>query len=113
MTHGTMQTMRRAAACAAMLIVAVAASGCNKLKARDLLNKGVAAFKSGQSDTAIENFKQAKEADPELLNAELESVALDDERLEHVWGKKVTRIVLRPKKAEAQGSYTLRLTLVP
>ncbi len=63
--------MRRAAAFAAVLIVGVAASGCNKLKARDLLNKGVAAFKSGQSDTAIENFKQAKEADPELLNARL------------------------------------------
>ena len=27
----------------------VGVSGCNKLKARDLLNKGVAAFKSGQS----------------------------------------------------------------
>jgi len=71
MTYGTIQTMRRAAAFAAVLIVGVAASGCNKLKARDLLNKGVAAFKSGQSDTAIENFKQAKEADPELLNARL------------------------------------------
>ena len=71
MTHGTKQTMRRAAAFAAVLIVAVAASGCNKLKARDLLNKGVASFKNGQSDTAIEDFKQAKEADPELLNARL------------------------------------------
>jgi tetratricopeptide (TPR) repeat protein len=71
MTYGTIQTMRRAAAVAAVLIVGVVASGCNKLKARDLLNKGVAAFKSGQSDTAIENFKQAKEADPELLNARL------------------------------------------
>jgi tetratricopeptide (TPR) repeat protein len=71
MTHGTIQTMRRAAALAAVLIVAVAASGCNKLKARDLLNKGVASFKNGQSDAAIEDFKQAKEADPELLNARL------------------------------------------
>ncbi len=71
MTYGTIQTMRRAAAFAAVLIVAVAASGCNKLKARDLLNKGVTSFKSGQSDAAIENFKQAKEADPELLNARL------------------------------------------
>ena len=35
------------------------------------MNKGVSAFKSGQSDAAIENFKQAKEADPELLNARL------------------------------------------
>ena len=46
---------------AAMVIVVVGASGCNKLKARDLLNKGVAAFKNGQSDAAIEDFKEAKE----------------------------------------------------
>jgi len=63
--------MRRAAALASVLVVAVTASGCSKLKARDLLNKGVGAFKNGQSDAAIEDFKQAKEADPELLNARL------------------------------------------
>jgi tetratricopeptide (TPR) repeat protein len=63
--------MRRAAALASVLMVTVAASGCSKLKARDLLNKGVAAFKNGQSDAAIENFKEAKEADPDLLNARL------------------------------------------
>jgi len=45
----------------------ICSSGCNKLKARDLLNKGVTAFKNGQSDAAIEDFKEAKEADPELL----------------------------------------------
>jgi tetratricopeptide (TPR) repeat protein len=71
MTYGSYQVMRRAVALAGVLFVVVAASGCSKLKARDLLNKGVAAFKNGQSDTAIENFKQAKEADPELLNARL------------------------------------------
>ena len=54
-----------------MALLVFAASGCNKLKARDLLNKGVNAFKNGQSDAAIEFFKQAKEADPELLNARL------------------------------------------
>jgi len=58
-------------ALAALLVLVVAASGCNKLKARDLLNKGVTAFKNGQSDQAIEDFKQAKEADPTLLNARL------------------------------------------
>jgi tetratricopeptide (TPR) repeat protein len=46
-------------------------AGCNKLKARDLLNKGVAAFKNGQYDSSIEDFKQAKELDPTLLNARL------------------------------------------
>jgi tetratricopeptide (TPR) repeat protein len=63
--------LRRASAAAAFLVLATGLSGCNKLKARDLLNKGVSAFKTGQSDVAIEDFKQAKELDPELLNARL------------------------------------------
>src|ERR1700726_3930764 len=72
MTHASLQKLaRRVVALAALLVVAVAASGCSKLKARDLLNKGVAAFKNGQSDAAIEDFKRAKEADPDLLNAHL------------------------------------------
>jgi len=72
MTHASLRkTARQAAALAALLVLAFAASGCNKLKARDLLNKGVTSFKNGQSDAAIEYFKQAKEADPDLLNARL------------------------------------------
>src|ERR1700688_4193319 len=71
MTQASLQIARRSAAVAAVLVLVVAASGCNKLKARDLLNKGVTAFKNGQSDAAIEDFKQAKEADPDLLNARL------------------------------------------
>jgi tetratricopeptide (TPR) repeat protein len=61
----------RAFAGAALLLLVVGVSGCNKLKARDLLNKGVGAFKNGQYDTAIEDFKQAKELDPSLINARL------------------------------------------
>jgi tetratricopeptide (TPR) repeat protein len=71
MTYGLAQLMRRAAPLGVVVVVVVAMSGCSKLKARDLLNKGVAAFKNGQSDAAIEDFKQAKEADPDLLNARL------------------------------------------
>lgn len=72
MTHASLNKItRQVAALAALLVLAIAASGCNKLKARDLLNKGVTAFKNGQSDAAIEDFKEAKEADPELLNARL------------------------------------------
>ena len=56
---------------AALLILAVSVSGCAKLQARDLLNKGVAAFKSAQFDTAVEDFKRAKELDPDLINARL------------------------------------------
>jgi tetratricopeptide (TPR) repeat protein len=51
--------------------LAFASAGCNKLKARDSLNKGVAAYKGGQFDTAIEHFKTAKQLDPQLLNARL------------------------------------------
>jgi tetratricopeptide (TPR) repeat protein len=53
------------------LTVVVGISGCNKLRARDLLNKGVAAFKNAQFDAAVEDFKEAKELDPDLINARL------------------------------------------
>ena len=68
---GLARICSRAAALAALLTLIVSVSGCAKLKARDLLNKGVAAFKNGQYDAAIENFKGAKDTDPTLLNARL------------------------------------------
>jgi len=68
---GLRQAARRASAFAVLVILAAGVSGCNKLRARDLLNKGVAAFKGGQYDTAIEDFKQAKDLDPSLMNARL------------------------------------------
>jgi tetratricopeptide (TPR) repeat protein len=55
----------------ATLAVALGATGCNKLKARDLLNKGVAAYRDGKYDLSIEDFKQAKDLDPTLINARL------------------------------------------
>src|SRR5215813_4331766 len=71
MTHASQSIVRRAAAAAAMLVLAAGLSGCNKLKARDLLNKGVAAFKEGKYDRAVDQFQKAKEADPDLMNARL------------------------------------------
>lgn len=56
---------------AVLFTLVAGVSGCNKLRARDLLNKGVAAFKNAQFDTAVEDFKQAKELDPDLINARL------------------------------------------
>lgn len=53
------------------LVALVGLAGCNKLSARDKLNKGVQNFKGGRYDVAIEFFKQAKELDPNLLNARL------------------------------------------
>jgi len=62
---------RRLSAFTALFVFALGVSGCSKLKARDLLNKGVAAYKEAQYDTAIEDFKQAKDLDPQLMNARL------------------------------------------
>lgn len=56
---------------ALVVAVSLGATGCNKLKARDHLNKGVAAYKNAQFERAIEHFKTAKELDPELINARL------------------------------------------
>ncbi len=55
----------------AMIAVGFGASGCDKLKARDQLNKGVAAYRDGKYDAGIEYFKEAKDNDPTLTNARL------------------------------------------
>jgi tetratricopeptide (TPR) repeat protein len=65
------RSVGRAVAFAAVLLLVLGVSGCAKLRARDLLNKGVQSFKNGQFDVAIEDFKQAKDLDPTLLNARL------------------------------------------
>ena len=41
-------------------------SGCNRLAARDQLNKGVDAYKSGKYEEAIGHFQKATELDPSL-----------------------------------------------
>ena len=71
MNDASVRIARRTASLAALLTLIFAVSGCNKLKARDLLNKGVVAFKAGQSDAAIEDFKRASELDPSLMTARL------------------------------------------
>jgi tetratricopeptide (TPR) repeat protein len=62
---------RRSLSVALTVVLALGGVGCNKLKARDALNKGVQAYKNGQFDQSIEFFKYAKERDPGLLNARL------------------------------------------
>ena len=49
----------------------LATAGCNKLKARDDLNKGVAAYKNARYEQAIDRFKEAVALDPSLQNAKL------------------------------------------
>ena len=67
-----MQRKPRSLFFVAVLIAAVSAgAGCDKLRARDKLNKGVQAYRNAQFDVAIENFKEAKQLDPTLTNAQL------------------------------------------
>ncbi|MGH9467004.1 MAG: tetratricopeptide repeat protein [Terriglobales bacterium] len=49
----------------------LAATGCQKLEARDQLNRGVAAFKAAQFNSAITHFQDAIKLDPTLVNAKL------------------------------------------
>jgi tetratricopeptide (TPR) repeat protein len=53
------------------ICVLLVSSGCEKLKARDELNKGVAAYKDVKYQLAVDHFKQAVELDPTLVNARL------------------------------------------
>ncbi len=57
-----------AAALAALLLTA---TGCEKLKSRDHLNKGVQAYKSARYAEAVEHFKAAVDLDPTYTNARL------------------------------------------
>lgn len=56
---------------AAMVALLALTTGCNRLKARDQLNKGVQAYKSAQYEQAINHFQQAVQFDPTLPMARL------------------------------------------
>jgi tetratricopeptide (TPR) repeat protein len=45
--------------------------GCDKLKARDQLNKGVKAYKDNHYEQAIDHFQTAVRLDPALINARM------------------------------------------
>lgn len=53
-----------AALCAAAVCMAMGTAGCQKLKARDHLNQGVNAFKTGNYAAAADEFRLAIDADP-------------------------------------------------
>jgi len=55
----------------AMGVTLVSTLGCDKLRARDQLNKGVAAYKGAKYEEAIDKFQNAVALDPSLLNARL------------------------------------------
>jgi Tfp pilus assembly protein PilF len=51
--------------------LAFVATGCEKLKARDNLNKGVQAFRNAQYSQAVEKFEEAVKLDPNFPTARL------------------------------------------
>jgi len=56
---------------AAFLAMLTMVTGCNRLKARDQLNKGVAAYKNAKYEQAIGHFQNAVNLDPSLPMARL------------------------------------------
>src|ERR1700722_5714649 len=61
--NGTARTTGLAVVLAGMVI---SMSGCNRLAARDQLNKGVEAYKSARYEEAIGHFQKATQLDPSL-----------------------------------------------
>jgi tetratricopeptide (TPR) repeat protein len=56
---------------AAVALVLLSSVGCDKLKARDQLNKGVKAYKDNHYEQAITHFQNAVNLDPALINARM------------------------------------------
>lgn len=54
---------------AATVLLGVAGMGCQKLKARDELNKGVQAFRNGAYPVAVDHFKLSVSLDPTYPNS--------------------------------------------
>ena len=56
---------------AAVVLALFSSVGCNKLRARDQLNKGVKSYKDNHYEQAIDHFQQAVQLDPTLINARM------------------------------------------
>jgi tetratricopeptide (TPR) repeat protein len=56
---------------AAVVLALFSSLGCDKLKARDQLNKGVKAYKDNHYEQAIDHFQQSVRLDPTLINARM------------------------------------------
>ena len=56
---------------AAVALALSSSVGCDKLKARDQLNKGVKSYKDNHYEEAINHFQKAVELDPNLINARM------------------------------------------
>jgi tetratricopeptide (TPR) repeat protein len=56
---------------AAVALALFSSLGCDKLKARDQLNKGVKAYKDNHYEEAINHFQSSVQLDPSLINARM------------------------------------------
>ena len=54
-----------------LALLALAATSCAKLQARDNLNKGVRAFRDAHYENAVKYFQEAVQLDPDLTTAEI------------------------------------------
>jgi len=66
-----MRDYRTLAGAALLAAVALFGAGCDKLKARDNINSGTAAFKAGNFAEAADHFKTAVALDPKLPNVRI------------------------------------------
>ena len=66
-----MKTTQKTLVLVATVLVLLVGTGCNKLRARDHLNKGVQAYKNAKYEQAIDHFQQSVSLDPTLINARL------------------------------------------
>ena len=66
-----MKTTQKLLVVFAAAVALLVGTGCDKLKARDHLNKGVQAYKNNKYEAAIDHFQQAVALDPTLINARL------------------------------------------
>jgi len=63
--------IRKLVTLSALALLVLATASCEKLQARDNLNKGIKAFREGRFERAVEFFDNATKLDPDLTNAEL------------------------------------------
>jgi len=70
-THRAMKLTAKIPVLIALAALLGASTGCNQLKSRDQINKGVAAFKNAQYEEAVSHFQTAVALDPKSANAKL------------------------------------------
>ena len=63
--------MKNAFIISGLAVLALVSTGCEKLKARDQLNKGVQAFKGSKFNQAVDHFREAVAYDPSFTTARL------------------------------------------